>query len=444
MDRMKSLIHGQALRAAALPLWCAAVVAAPVSAEKAAAPADHTLQSYIAHALEHNPRIEQHRRLTDASRREKALAATLPDPVISGGYFISPAETRVGPRVGAAGVSQSIPWPGSLLARQRQAGFAVDAREARLAQIRADIAAEVYRAYAEYYLAGRTIEIHRTSLELLRQIETTLLSRYTHAAVNQARVLKLQVEIAVLEDRIARGESRGRSEAQRLRALLNCADNSALPYPDTLIVPAIADSAELLDEALAGNFSLKSLKSKRNQAEAGIDLARQRFGPTITLKTEYQFTGKSDMLPPDDPENGKDAWVASVAASVPIWVGAKKRAIDKEKDAAAAGAARVREAENRLRQTVVTLLEDYGDARRRMRLLETALLPRARQAYRLMREAYVNAEADAADFLDAQRTMLELLLERAGERSRAVKAAAGIERLLGRGGAPARHGGGTQ
>jgi outer membrane protein TolC len=440
---MKSLIHGQAFRAAALRAWCAAAVVASANAEKAAAPVDHTLHHYIAHALEHNPRIEEQRHLTNASRREKSLAATLPDPVISGGYFISPTETRVGPRVGKAGVSQKIPWPGSLFARRRQAAFAVDAHERQLAQTRADIAAEVHRAYAEYYLVGRAIAIHRTSLELLRQIETTLLSRYAHAAINQARVLKLQVEIAVLEDRISRQESRGRKEAQRLRALLNLRDDSALPYPDTLVAPAIPDSAEALDEALARNFWLESLKSRRNEADAGIDLARQRFGPTITLKTEYQFTGKSDMLPPDDPENGKDAWVTGVAASVPIWVGAKKRAVDKAKDVASAGAARVREAENGLRRMVVALLEDYADARRRIRLHDTALLPRARQAYRLMREAYVNAEADAADFLDAQRTMLEVRLERAEEQVRVVKAAAGIERLLGREGASGRHGGGT-
>ncbi len=392
----------------------------------------HTLDGYIAHALKHNPRLGAARATVRAAERERALALSLPDPSISAGYHLSKVETRVGPQRGKIGASQTIPWPGKLLARRRQAAHATERERYTREQIAADVVAAVREVYAELYATGRSITISRDNLVLLRQIESIVLSRYATASAHQAQVLKLQVEAAVLENRVRTLEAQGDKQRARLKALLDAPQDLAIPYPRAIPVLALPDSLPTLENAAFDhNYTLQAKREARREISASVGLARHGYGPDIRLMTDYVIVDKSPTLAAGDAENGKDAWSVGVSATLPLWIGKKNRRIEQAGYRAEAAMHAVKERQNEVRQSVRSLFEDYRDIRRQIELLEGVLSPRAEQALALMREAYINAEATVLEYLDAQRTLLDLRDQLARERARKAITEANLQRILG-------------
>ena len=87
---------------------------------------------------------------------------------------------------------------------------------------------------------------------------------------------------------------------------------------------------------------------------------------------------------------------------------------------------------NRLRADLEYSLYHYRDASRRLALYETTLIPKTEESLAASETAFRAGTSDFLDLIDAERTLIEFRL--ASERARAdqLRAAAEIDRLLGR------------
>jgi outer membrane protein TolC len=391
---------------------------------------DQGVEEYIRYALEHNPRLAAAVDAVDVAQEKRKLATSLPDPSLSGGYFLSSVETRVGPQQGRIGASQMIPWPGKLAKQRRAATQELRAAEQRQRGVAVELAAEVRAAYAELYATGRAIEISDENLRLLQQFEAILLSRYETGTATQAQLLKVQLEAARLEDEIATLRSTAIEGRETLRALLNVSATAPIPFPDTVPPVLLPDTvAEVVAAALSRNPSLDAAAREADAARERVGLARQSFGPDLMVMSDYIFTGEAQM---DVPESGKDPWIIGGSLTIPLWVGKKSNRIAQAKARASAAGAQVDNTRNVLVARTVGLYEDLVDARRKIALFENVLIPSTRQMLSVTEEAYQNAQATVLDYLDAQRTLLELQISLARQRARRETVGGRLLMLMGR------------
>jgi outer membrane protein TolC len=131
-------------------------------------------------------------------------------------------------------------------------------------------------------------------------------------------------------------------------------------------------------------------------------------------------------------DSGKDPFIIEAGITLPLWRGKVNAA--------------VREAEARLAGTEQKLLSRYDtlgadaqfllfklrDAKRRLSLHRTTLIPKARQALKATETSYAAAKADITDYLEAQRTLLAFRLDAERALADVAQRLAALERLVGR------------
>lgn len=390
------------------------------------------LFSWLQLAQKNNPQILSAQANVAAKKHEISVAPSLADPTLSGGYFISPVETRVGPQRGKIGVSQMIPWPGKLQQKKKVAEKEYAAATEMLRFTEAKVFSEVRTTYAELYALGKERAITRDNLTLLRQMEEALLSRYATAAAQQMAVLKVQVEIATLDDQLQSLDADAKKVRSRAHTLLALAADTTLNFPDELLpLPIAADAATLLQHAIKQNPALLQARYETEAAAALVTLARQSFLPDAMIMTDYIFTGKSTSSMTDATESGKDPWLVGGSITIPLWTANKVARVNKAKAMETMQAAMAKSILLQTESNTVTLLEEYHDALRKVTLYRTTLLPQARQTIALVEEAYTNSNATILEYLDAQRVYLKLDVTIERQRARAETIAGKIDMLLG-------------
>ncbi|MBD3237161.1 MAG: hypothetical protein GF330_10680, partial [Candidatus Eisenbacteria bacterium] len=157
-----------------------------------------TLREMQSYALRHNPELAAAHERWRAQLERIAPARTLPDPILTYGYFAEAVETRVGPQRQRIGLTQSLPWFGTLGLRGKVAALAADEGAARYATLRADLRRRVSTAYHELRYLERAARITEQNLDLLRDLEEVVLARYRGGAAAHASVIRTQIRLTRL------------------------------------------------------------------------------------------------------------------------------------------------------------------------------------------------------------------------------------------------------
>ena len=110
-------------------------------------------------------------------------------------------------------------------------------------------------------------------------------------------------------------------------------------------------------------------------------------------------------------DSGKDPVVAMVSVNVPIW---GRRYGAAEREARSRLGAVLKQREEKANMLVSRLeMAVYGveDAERKIALYRDTILPQAKQAMEVTRQAFTADSADFLDLIDSQRTLLQVQLE---------------------------------
>lgn len=395
------------------------------------APALKQLAAYVAKAQNASPAIQAAAADWRASLERVPQAESLPDPRLTFGYFIEPVETRTGPQRARYGVSQTVPWPGKLGAAARAALEAANARQARVQALRLEVVYKVKSVFYEYAYLGRALKITRETMELLRFVEDVANARYSVGAAPYGDVVKAQVELGVLEDRLRSLEDRGRPLTARLNALMDQDSFTALPLPPAVPVMrlSLADS-ELLAEATVDNPEVEALGYEIAARRAEEHAAEKDYYPDLTFGLESVWTdGARDL---DINGYGNDPVAATVSLNLPLQRERRRAAVRQARQQAHATDLRRRALAQDIQADLQMELYQYRDAGRRIALYRDTLIPKAEEGLAVALEAYQSGGAASVDLLDAERTLLELrLAEVRALTDQAVRLAA-MERLLGR------------
>ena len=368
------------------------------------------LDAYLALAMERSPGLRAAFYQWKAALERSGYAGSLPDPILSYGHYIESVETRVGPQERRLSLRQSYPWFGTLGAKEEIASQEAKAAYQRFESERLRLFYRVKSAYYDYYYLGRDLALTRENLELLKFWESVTRTKFKVALTRHPDVIRAQLELGKLENRLLTIEQKIEPAAARLRALLDLPSSAGIPIPESLsVVETRLDGAAVKNHALAHNPALKSLRHLIDRAEAGVRLARKSYFPDLTFGLDYIETGEA--LNPASPESGKDAWAVAIGVTLPIWVG-KNNAREQEALAVRKEAEYgVREAENRLAAEAEAVVFENDDALRKLRLYRDGLVPKAEQSLNANYAAYQAGELDFLNVLDAQRQLLSFRIE---------------------------------
>ena len=389
------------------------------------------LVDYLAYAAEHSPALKAAFYHWTSVLERTGYVDALPDPWFSYSYFVKNVETRVGPQNQIFRLRQSFPWFGTLGAKKDISLEGAHAAYQKFESERLRLFYEVKAAYYEYYYLGRDIAVTRENLELLTFWESVARAKYRVALSKHPDVIKAQVELGVLEDRLFTVEDMVDPVAARLRAVINLPDTVSLPVPTEIDIEETAiDRESVIAQVLANNPDLKSLLHLIDKDSAAKRLAGKSSWPSFFIGVDYIDMGEA--VNPGLPDSGKDAFTASAGVSLPIWFGANKARRQEAEAQYRKARYSFAEAENKLTAVTEKIVFEYKDALRKTRLYRDGLLPKAEQSLNANYTAYQAGETDFLNLLDAQRQLLDFQLQYERSRSNLAISRARIEMVTGR------------
>ncbi len=368
------------------------------------------IEEYLNYAALNNPGLKSAFYHWKASLEKMNYAGALPDPMISYAYFIENIETRVGPQEWKLSLKQTFPWIGTLGAKKDIANEEANTAFRRYQAEKLKLFYSVKAAYYDLYYLGREIALTKDNLELLKFWEAVARTKYKVALSTHPDIIKAEVELGKLEDRLESLQEQIRPTVTHLRVLANLPKTVSITIPDTIdIVESEIELQDILDETLQNNPDLNAMVHLIDKERAGVRLAGKSNLPNFTIGVDYIETG--DALNPSMDESGKDPWIVGVGINLPLWFGKNGAKKGEAKAKLQAAQYRYAETQNSLEVLVEKIVFRYSDALRKIRLYRDGLIPKAEQALKTSYTAYQVAEVDFLSLLDAQRQLLAFQLK---------------------------------
>ncbi len=370
-----------------------------------------TLSDYLTYAALNNPGLEAAFNRWKAAIERVPQVRSLPDPRFTYRYYIEEVETRVGAQEQGFGIAQTFPWFGKLSLRADAAAQAAKAKQQLYEATKLKLFYQVKDAYYEYYYLWRAIARIEENFQLVKQFESVARIRYKVAAGGHPDVIRAQVELGKLADRLGSLKDLQGPIVARLNAALNRPAGAELPWPRAVVEESISLTDEqMLDWMARSNPELGALEQEIARSRTKIRLAEKDYYPDITLGLNYVDTAKSigGMNPSDD---GKDPLIAMVSINLPIWRSKLAARVREARHRNRAAALNKSDKENSLSAELKLALYRFRDASRKIDLFRDTLLPKAKESLRVNMASFRAGKGGFLDFIDAQRMLLQFELD---------------------------------
>ncbi|MDG1206774.1 MAG: TolC family protein, partial [Pseudomonadales bacterium] len=251
-----------------------------LDADSALTADEQSLRALVDYAVAHNSDVNAARQRHLGALARVPQATALPEPKLTYRYFVDEVETRVGPQEHGIGLSQTLPWFGKRSLQGAAATEAARASAERVASIQNAVIADVASAWYELFYLGQTIEIVRGNRDLVLHLEQVARARYGTGAATHADVIRAQVELATIENRLASLRDRRAPLFARMNALINRPTTEMFTLPKAL-TRAVVDytDEELLEKVTLNNPELRATSFDIEAAYRQRDRANKNYLP---------------------------------------------------------------------------------------------------------------------------------------------------------------------
>ncbi len=394
------------------------------------AQAQQELDSYLKVAASNNPGLKAMFNDYMAAMEIVPQVGTLPDPTFAFGYFIQPAETRVGPQRANFNLMQSFPWFGLLSAKEDVATQMAKAKYEDFENEKSNIFFEVKTAYYNFYFIEKAIEITKENIEILEVFKRLSLVKIEAGTASVVDELRVELEINDLENQLALFLDTKDAFRIKFNNLLNRDDISEIIVPDVLWQEEIPlDQLKMLDEIYTSNHQIKSIEHKLN-AFLNQEIAAKKEGlPKFNVGLNYTIVGNNPMSTASD--NGKDVFVfPSVGVTIPLYRKKYKALIKEAQFRQEAEVSRKEDKKNTLSSIYENTLKDFNDGNRRIALnLRQSEI--AKKVLDILITSYSTNARDFEEVLRIERQLLNYELEHEKALTDKNAAAAFMDYLIG-------------
>ena len=366
------------------------------------------LESLIEEALENNPEIQAILNSWKAQQYKIKQAKSLPDPMASYTYFGESVETRVGPQEHKYGVSQKIPFPGKLGLKGKTQGKLAEMFKEKYESTKREVIKNVKFVYYDIFWVDKAIQITEEEKAILESLEKVAQRKYESNITPQQDVIKAQVELSKLIDKLFLLKQNRKSLEAKTNNLLNRPRSTELgsvefiePIEFTFQLSQLHGMAKgSRQELLAANLAIE--RAKYEKSLAGLE-----YFPDFNFSFDYIQVGDGYTTMPND---GQDAWMGTIKVNIPIWFD-KLGAQFKEKKARLEVAKKNYEnVENNITYEVEDLYFKITTYKDIISLYKTALIPQTEQAFEAAKIGYETGQVDFLNWLDAERMLLQIRL----------------------------------
>ena len=179
-----------------------------------------TLDDVVRTALTKNPAVQSAAHTVSAERARVPQAGALPDPTFGVGWMGNPhpfsVQTGDPSSYRSVSAMQMLPFPGKRSLRGQIAGKEVDASQWDLEAVRRRVVADVKSAYYDYWYYDKAIRTTQDNRDLLTKLSQIAEARYRVGKGMQADVLRSQVEISMLLQKLTTLEQQRATAQARL------------------------------------------------------------------------------------------------------------------------------------------------------------------------------------------------------------------------------------
>lgn len=313
---------------AVVPVARAAAVQEQVPASRGvAAPQQETvtLEQLVGEALERNPAVRSAARRVEAMRHRIPQAKSLDDPKLSLGWMGNavPFDVQEGDPSSFRGVSamQELPFPGKLRLRGQIADREAEAVWWEYEAARRNVVAEVKAAYYDYFFYQKAIEITQKNRDLLQKLTKIAEARYQVGKGIQQDVLRAQVELSTLLQRLTVLEQQSKTARVRLNTLMLRDPEAPLGSPAPFERAKLDQSLDRLYQlAKANDTGLQREQRVIERNQYALNLARKEYYPDFGVGYAYQ---QRPFMP--------DMHGITVTLNIPVFYKTKQREAVRER-----------------------------------------------------------------------------------------------------------------
>jgi outer membrane protein TolC len=362
------------------------------------------LDELIGVAMQQNLQIKAAKMEWEAALQKIPQVKALPDPVLSYAHFGQSIETRLGPQRNKISIAQQFPFFGKLGIKGEIAMKNAGVLEQHFNSVVADVVLKVKEAYFSLYLIDRSIQISEEEREVLRRLSAIATKRYEAGQANQQDALKALLEISKVTDKLLTLNQVRNSVVLDLNTLLSREADTPLGDTQEFSLPELeVDLEQLLSWAHDNRPELKMAQSVIQKNKEGLKLVKKDYYPDFRVMLDYIDIGAGTTAHPED---GRNAWMASIGVNIPIWQ-KKRRAAEAEASIRIKASEDVYEnLRNETLSRINALYFEVATAREQIKLYEFSLLPQAEQALKASEVAYLAGKVDFLALLDSERMIL--------------------------------------
>jgi cobalt-zinc-cadmium efflux system outer membrane protein len=381
------------------------------------------LENYLIEAARNNPGLKGKFSEYLAALEKITQAGALPDPQVTFGYFIQPVETRVGPQKARISASQMFPWFGTLGAKEDVATEMAKSKYEMFEEAKSRLFYDVKSTWYNLYFTHKAIDVTVENITILNTFRKLALIKVESGLASAADVLRVEMEIADMENQLALLKDSYFVLQASFNNLLNVDEHRVVSIPDSLINTDFDLTREaVLDSIQSGNHNILQIEfSEAFYAKQEI-VARKLSKPGFMIGIDYMAIGKSSNSMTNISESGKDAIVFPIVGiTIPLY---RRKYTSMVRETAL-----MQESTENIKLDKINVLEttfekankDYRDADRRITLY-TGQSDKASKSLRILQTAYETDGKNFEEVLRMERQLLRYELEL--EKARADKDAA--------------------
>jgi cobalt-zinc-cadmium efflux system outer membrane protein len=270
-----------------------------------------TLDLVLTEVLASNPGLQAARSRIKSAGARISQARAWDDPQAGVEFFATPI-TSINPLTEGMEtdyfLQQMIPFPGKkgLMAGAAEANAKMTEQSALA--VERNLVAETKRVYVMLYTAQRRAGVNEENQRLLDQIITSARSKYSVGRGNQGDVLKVQVELASLQNERSSLGQEVTSAAAMLNALRNLPANTAVgTVAEILPVEPPKDLDSLTQLALDSRPEILGMKYEIEMNRSELASSRREWFPDLMIKGTYKQM-----------RDQTDQWAAMIGITIPI------------------------------------------------------------------------------------------------------------------------------
>ena len=400
-----------------------------------------SIQYYLEMAGRNNPKIKSEFLRYQSSLERIPQAGAYPDPTLDIGFFLKPMDIIDGKQVADFTLMQMFPWFGTQKAARTEAAqmAKVAYEEFRLSvnNLFLDVATQWY----ELSSLQQQLKNSEDNRRSLLQLESLATRKYSSPSSNSGSmssssggmsdVLRVQLEVAELDNTIESVKSEIVAKKSAFNALLNQPSLHHISVPDTIIkTPYVFNVAAVMEQVGRQNPRLLMINEEKLAYEARAEADKKKSYPTVGIGVQYSLINKrSDMLLPVSDMNGMDMFMPMVSISLPLFRG-KYKAQQKESELAIlSNTERFVDMLNSLEAEVYQIKHELEDAARKIDLYKKQS-QLAQTTYRLLIQDFVSGKSDLTNLIQVQRQLLDYTFKEADAVAKYNTVVASIKSLI--------------